>query len=73
MTERQLRRTLARNIRTAREACGLTMTEAARRAGMSQAYWSMLEDGKRWPSRKMVVRMTKVLGLEPLGLFEKAK
>ncbi len=73
MTERQLRRTLARNIKAAREACGLKMTEAARRAGISQAHWSMIEGGKRLPALPLLVKMTEVLNCKASELFEKAK
>ncbi len=71
MTERQLRRTLARNIKAAREACGLSVTEAAKRAGIEQPYWSMIEGGGRLPSLKVLLKMMDVLNCEVGELFRK--
>lgn len=71
MTERQLRKTLARNIRTARQSCDLTVTQAAELAGIEQPYWSMIEGGDRLPSLIVLLKMMDVLNCEVSELFSK--
>ncbi len=61
VTERQLRKALAANIKAARAACGLSQHEAARQAKVSQAHWSMAEGGSRLPTLSCLVKMTRVL------------
>ncbi len=70
MTKKQLRKTLPANIAKARLACGLSITESADQADISQPYWSMIERGTRRPSLKVLERMAKVLNCTVASLME---
>lgn len=61
--------TLADKLRAAREAAGLTKTDAAEKAGVGQSYWSRLEAGERDPvavfieQRDQLERIATAVGL----------
>jgi transcriptional regulator with XRE-family HTH domain len=48
---------------------GLTMDQAAERAGISESYWSYIESGKALPSLITAGRIARVLGATPTKLF----
>ena len=51
-------------LKTLREAKGLTQDQLAKRAGVTEAYVSMLENGKRKaPSLPTLQRLAKALGV----------
>lgn len=54
-----------RRLRAAREALGLSQGEAAGALGMSQAYLSDIEVGKRVPGWTRMVAIVAGLGLDP--------
>lgn len=62
-------------LRRLREAKGLTQTELARRAKITDEYVSMLESGAKWnPSLMVLQRLAKALGVsvgELILLLEK--
>jgi transcriptional regulator with XRE-family HTH domain len=49
----------------ARESAGLTQQQAASALGVSQAYLSMLERGRRTPARRLAERLANLYGLLP--------
>lgn len=55
----------------ARRKKGMTQTEIAERAGISQAAYCNIEGGKRNPSVGTARRIGKVLGIEWFLIFEK--
>src|SRR5271157_2332420 len=57
-------------IRILREAKGLSMSEMARRCGISTAFLSLVEKGDRHPSLNVLRRMAKTLGLPPEALLQ---
>lgn len=65
----ELRRSLARELRTRREKRGWTQAEAARRAGIGRAYWGLLEAGDRWPSDDVLERIARLFGVRVRSLL----
>lgn len=58
-------RRLSRVLRQLREEAGLTQDQLARKAGVTEAYISMIEAGKRqWPSVPVLRRLAKAFGIE---------
>jgi transcriptional regulator with XRE-family HTH domain len=49
-------------IKTARERIGLSQYELAERVGCTDAYVSMIENGRRTPSIEMILQFAQVLG-----------
>jgi transcriptional regulator with XRE-family HTH domain len=60
---------LGRNVRRLREGMDASQEEIAFRAGMNRAYLSDVERGERNPTVRVVGRLAKALGVEPLELF----
>ena len=56
-------------IKQTREAAGLSQTELASRAGVSQRYIAFIESGKRKPSLSLAHKISKVLKLSVDELF----
>lgn len=54
-------------LRSIREARGLSLAEAARRAEMDVSYLWRIEVGERMPSLRMLARLAEVYGDERLG------
>jgi transcriptional regulator with XRE-family HTH domain len=55
---------MGRMLRETREAKGLTQEQIAQKAGVTEAYISMLESGARKnPSLAMLKRLAKILGV----------
>ena len=55
-------------LQTARHTLGWTQKRAARRLGVTQAYLSMLERGRRIPPASLAVRLAEVYALSPVAL-----
>lgn len=55
-------------LQSARRSCGWTQKRAARQLGVTQAYLSMLECGRRVPPPALVMRLAKVYSLSPVSL-----
>jgi transcriptional regulator with XRE-family HTH domain len=49
-------------LAAAREAAQLSVTEAAKAAGVSQSYWTEVERGDKTPSLPMLEAMAKAVG-----------
>ncbi|HEV3113697.1 MAG TPA: helix-turn-helix transcriptional regulator [Candidatus Binataceae bacterium] len=56
-------------IRNRRRQLDLTQEEVAQRIGTSIPYVGHLEANRRHPSEKIVIKLAKVLGLDPRELF----
>jgi transcriptional regulator with XRE-family HTH domain len=61
---------LGKTIRILREAKGYSMSEMARRSGVSTPFVSLLEKGEREPSLKVLRRMAQTLGIPPESLLQ---
>lgn len=55
-------------LQSARRARGWTQKRAARQLGVTQAYLSMLERGRRIPPQTLAVRLVEVYSLSPAAL-----
>jgi hypothetical protein len=67
---RRLRQKLAANVRRLREGAGLTLEEAAHRAGLHWRHWQKVEAGEVNLTLASLVRLAGALGVEAAGLFE---
>ena len=56
-------------IKAAREAVHLTISEAARRAGMGKSGWWEIEAGRADPRASTIASMAQVLSVSPGWLF----
>lgn len=54
----------AKNLRTERKKLGLLAEELAERVGVSRSYITLLENGKRSPTKTVVAKIAKGLGVE---------
>jgi transcriptional regulator with XRE-family HTH domain len=61
---------LGKTIRILREAKGYSISEMARRSGVSTPFVSLVEKGDREPSLKVLRRMAQTLGLPSEALLE---
>ena len=61
---------LARELRKARLAAGLTQEKLAAKANVSREYVNYIERGKRQPTVGMFVRLCKAMGLHPPDVLE---
>lgn len=62
---------LGRNVRSARQAKGLSQEALAFEAGMKRSYVSDLERGTRNPSVKALERLALALNVDPSHLLKK--
>jgi transcriptional regulator with XRE-family HTH domain len=53
---------LGKTIRILREACGMSLTDLARKTKISKPFLSLVESGKRNPSLIVIRRIAKALG-----------
>lgn len=70
--EQELRGRLARNVRARRMAAGLTLEEAAGRAGLSWRHWQKVEAAETSATLRTLARLAKGLGCEPGDLLAPA-
>lgn len=73
MTESELMAIVKANIRRYREFRKWTQAQLAEKLDISTNYVSGLENGKRWPSRKTMVKFAEVLNIQPFELFKPAE
>jgi transcriptional regulator with XRE-family HTH domain len=67
--ENSLRRTLARNVREAREGAALTLHTAAERAEIHWRHWQKVEAGEANATLNTVAKLAAALNVEPLSLL----
>lgn len=60
-------------LRKARLAKGYSLTEAARRAAISRAFWSNVEYGRRTPRIATLLSMAEVVGIPAYKLVKQAE
>ena len=65
----ELRRTFARNLRTARELAGLSQEDIHRRTGLAQSYISQLERAVANISLDTIARLAELLDRTPVSLL----
>ena len=68
-----VRKRLARNVRTLREAAGISQEAFADMVGVHRTFMSGIERAKRNPSIDVVERIAVALSVEPGRLLENAK
>lgn len=56
-------------IRQAREAADVTQVQAAKAVGITQGFWSNLENGERQPSVKTLKKIAAALGCSVTDLI----
>jgi len=60
---------VAKRLRAVREAAGMTQVELAERSGITLAHINRLENARREPGIKTVVRLARALDTTPSGLL----
>lgn len=70
----QLKKRIARNVRALREDAGLSQYALGKAMGVdpgaAQSSVSHMESGSRGLSLEMVVRLCRVLGVDPVSIFK---
>jgi transcriptional regulator with XRE-family HTH domain len=61
--------TLANRLREAREKCGMSITDAATKAGVTKSHISMIEKGENRPSTKLLLKLEDIYEVAPGELF----
>lgn len=56
--------TFAENLRAKRESLGLTAEELANRIHVSRSYITLLESGKRFPGKMLLLKIARALRLD---------
>lgn len=65
MHPQELRRILKANLFARRKELGLTQSQAAKSAGISQAYWAQMEAGDRTPQFDLLAQLATTLRTSP--------
>lgn len=66
-------RAFGKRLRTLRTAGGITQEELGRRAGLTQKYLSLVENGRVNPSLDVVHRVADALGVAATAFFSQEK
>ena len=64
-----IKRAAGRRIKTVRQRSGLTQDQLAEKVELSPKYISGIERGVENPTMDILIRLAKVLGVEPYDLF----
>ncbi len=64
-----LKKTLGKRLRILREERGLTLEEAAGRAGLDAKYWGKIERGKMNSTLESLEKVLRGLEAEPIEIF----
>ena len=64
-----VKRAVGKRIKLVRQGKGLTQDQFAERVGLSSKYISGIERGVENPTMDNLIRLAKVLGVEPYDLF----
>lgn len=65
-----MRKLVGRNVRTVRQARGMTQEQLAELSGFSQQYISDLERGRRNPTIVSLYELAQALGSTPIELLK---
>ncbi|MFP3959225.1 MAG: helix-turn-helix domain-containing protein [Spirochaetaceae bacterium] len=60
---------IARNLRSARKACGITQVDLAERCGISASFVSEVEAARKYPSAEVLERLADALEIRPYQLL----
>lgn len=64
-----IKRAVGKRIKIVRQRSGLTQDQLAEQVGLSPKYISGIERGVENPTMDILIRLAKVLGVEPYDLF----
>lgn len=64
-----IKRAVGKRIKAVRQRNGLTQDQLAEQVGLSSKYISGIERGVENPTMDILIRVVKVLGIEPYNLF----
>ena len=64
-----IKRAVGKRIKIVRQRSGLTQDQLAEEVGLSPKYISGIERGVENPTMDILIRLAKVLGVEPYDLF----
>jgi transcriptional regulator with XRE-family HTH domain len=64
-----IKRAVGKRIKIVRQRSGLTQDQLAEQVGLSPKYISGIERGVENPSMDILLRVAKILGVEPYDLF----
>lgn len=64
-----IKRAVGKRIKAVRQRNGLTQDQLAEQVGLSSKYISGIERGVENPTMDILIRVAKVLGIEPYDLF----
>ncbi|MEQ1844003.1 MAG: helix-turn-helix transcriptional regulator [Nitrospira sp.] len=65
----EIKRAVGKRIKIVRQRNGLTQDQLAEQVGLSPKYISGIERGVENPTMDILIRLAKVLGVEPYDLF----
>jgi transcriptional regulator with XRE-family HTH domain len=69
MEQRNFRQVIARNVRVARAAKGISQEALADEADVDRSYMSRIERGVTWVGVEILVKLAAVLDVEPYELL----
>jgi transcriptional regulator with XRE-family HTH domain len=69
MERLDFRQVIARNVRVARAAKGISQEALADEAGINRSYMSRIERGVTWAGTEILVKLSAVLEIEPHELL----
>ncbi len=71
MQPEELRSILRTNLKARRNELALTQADVAKKAGVTQEYWSQLESGKRVPRLDLLTKLADALRTSPETLLSR--
>ena len=69
MSEESKATSFGERVKEVREELNISVQDAAEKAGVSESYWSLIEDGSIGPKVKMIWTMAIALGVRPHNLL----
>lgn len=58
------------NLKQLREKKNLTQREVGKHIGISESYYSLIENGNRQPKPKIIIKLSKILGFDWKRFYE---
>ncbi len=59
------------NLKAFREKKNLTQREVGAQVGISESYYSLIENGIRQPKPKIIMKLSKILGFDWKDFYER--